>query len=131
MKEINYLISVSVMTIILALSSFYILTSTTSFLAYAQNIKNSTETSILFKTADILFNQKKYDEAIPYYDKILTRNASEIDALNHKGISLWALHKYKEALPYFDQILSINSSNVKALNNKDLLYWDCKKMMRQ
>ena len=76
-KGINYITLLYVSTILLALSSFYIFTSTTSFLAYAQNIKNSTETSILFKTADTLFNQKKYDEAIPYYDKILTRNASD------------------------------------------------------
>src|SRR5215217_9302273 len=98
----------------------YIFTSTSTFLAYSQNLKNSTEINILFKTADTLFNQKKYDEAIKYYDKILAINASEINALNHKGISLWELHKYNEALHYFDQILTLNSSNIKALNNKGL-----------
>ena len=43
-----------------------------------------------------------------------------MNALNHKGISLWELHKYNESLTYFDQILAINPTNVKALNNKGL-----------
>src|SRR5215211_3161072 len=86
-----YLIFLYVITIMVALSSFYIFISTSTFLAYAQNLKNSTEINILFKTADTLFNQKNYDEAIKYYDKILAINASEINALNHKGISLWEL----------------------------------------
>src|SRR5215212_11005683 len=109
-KRINCLKFLYVSTIILALSSFFIFASTTSP-ADAQKTSNSTELDTLFELADTLFNQKKYDEAIPYYDKILTINKSEINALNHKGLALWELHKYNESLQYFDQILSINSSN--------------------
>src|SRR5688500_5284413 len=108
-KRINYLKFLYVSTLILALSSFFIFASTTSR-ADAQKTSNATELDTLFERANTLFNQKKYDEAIPYYDKILTINKSEIDALNHKGLALWELHKYKEALPYFNQILEINSS---------------------
>ena len=106
--------------IIFTLLSFYIFSNTTTFLANAQNTNNLTNIDTFFRTADALFNQKKYEEAIQYYNKILEINASQIDALNHKGLSLWELHKYNEALQYFDQILKINSSNVKVLNNKGL-----------
>src|SRR5215211_2549833 len=93
-KRINYLKFSYFSIIIMALSSFYLFASTTTSLADAQNATNSTEISTLFETADTLYSQKKYDEAIKYYDKILAINASEIDALNPKGLSLWGLHKY-------------------------------------
>ena len=66
-KGINYLKFLYVSTIILALSSFFMIASTTPR-ADAQKTSNSTELDTLFESAETLFNQKKYDEAIPYYD---------------------------------------------------------------
>src|SRR5919112_227109 len=117
-KRINYLKFLYFGTIIVALSSFYIFTSIITSLSDAHNASNSTEIDTLFETADVLLNQKKYEEAIEYFDKILTINASEIDALNHKGLALWELQKYNEALQHFDRILSMNASDVYAINNK-------------
>ena len=74
--------SLSSKRIILALSSFFIFSYTIS-LADAQKTSNSTELDTLFERANTLFNQKNYDEAIQYYDKISSINASDIDALNH------------------------------------------------
>ena len=53
---------------ILALSCFFIFTSTIS-LADAQKASNFTKLDTLFETADTLFNKKKYDESIPYMTK--------------------------------------------------------------
>src|SRR5215217_1895119 len=117
-KRINYLKFSYFSIIIVALSSFYLSASTTTSLADAQNVSNSTEIDTLFETANVLLNQKKYDEAIKYYDKILAINASEIDVLNHKGLALLGLHKNEEAIQYFDQVLSINASDIYALINK-------------
>ena len=86
----------------MVLSSFYIFGSTTT-LPDAQIANNPTEIDRLFDTAETLYKQKKYDEAIRYYDKILALNSIEIDALNDKGVVLGELQKYDEALPYFDQ----------------------------
>ena len=74
-KRINYLKLLYFRTIIVALSSFYIFTSIITSLSDAQNASNSTEIDTLFETADVLLNQKKYEEAIKYFDKILTINA--------------------------------------------------------
>ena len=56
--------------IILAFSSFLIFASSIS-LANAQKNSNSTDIDTLLDSADTLFNKKKYNESIPYYDKIL------------------------------------------------------------
>ena len=77
-KRINYLKFSYFSIIIVALSSFYLFASTTTSLADAQNATNSTEISTLFETADTLYSQKKYDEAIKYYDKILVINAQRL-----------------------------------------------------
>ena len=69
--------SLSSKSIILAFSSFLIFASSLS-LANAQKNSNSTEIDTLLDSADTLFNKKKYNESIPYYDKILAINASEM-----------------------------------------------------
>ena len=74
-------------TIIVVLSSFYIFGSTTT-LPDAQNANNPTEIDRLFDTAETFYKQKKYDEALPYFDQVLSIDASDVYALNNKAEAL-------------------------------------------
>jgi len=80
-------------------------------------------TSDLTGRAQSLYKQGKYEEAIKYYDKILSGDKKNIDALNKKGECFSALKKYDEAIKCFDEALSIDKSSVFLWNNKgDVLF---------
>ncbi len=65
-----------------------------------------------------LYKDGKYEEAIKYYDKILTGDKKNIDALNKKGECFSALKKYDEAIKCFEEALTIDKSSVLLWNNK-------------
>jgi tetratricopeptide (TPR) repeat protein len=77
-----------------------------------------------------LYNQRKYHEAIKYYDKALKLNPDFVEALNNKGnaiiqilknnLSLDKLSGYKKAIDCYNKALEINPSDVVLLNNKGL-----------
>src|SRR5829696_3971712 len=117
-KRIDYSKFMYLNTIIMALASFFIFASTTTTLADAQNATNSTEIDTLLETANILFNQKKYDEAIPYFDKALQVEPNYTDALVNKGGALNNLGKYDEAIQSYDKALQIDPNFTRALINK-------------
>ena len=55
-------------------------------------------------------NLKKYDEAIKVFDKILSIDPNNVDALYKKGLSLGYMGKHLDAIQYQDRALSINPS---------------------
>jgi tetratricopeptide (TPR) repeat protein len=65
-----------------------------------------------------LYNSKKYDEAIPCFDKALEIDPKYILALVYKGSVLSDLGRNGEALPYFDKVLGINPKYSYAWNSK-------------
>ena len=44
---------------------------------------------------------------LEYYDKVLTIDPSNVNALNNKAIALKNLQKYDEAIQYYDKVLCI------------------------
>jgi len=64
-----------------------------------------------------LLSQKRYEEAISYFDKILEIEPTNINALNNKGASLLGLERYENALDYFDKVLEIKPDDYTALSN--------------
>jgi tetratricopeptide (TPR) repeat protein len=65
-----------------------------------------------------LYNSKRYDEAIPCFDKVLEIDPKYILALVYKGTVYSDLGRNGEAMPYFDKVLGIDPKNSYAWNSK-------------
>ncbi len=63
-------------------------------------------------------NRNQYHDAIQYYDLVLDIDPENIQALNNKGIILWANKKYKLAIELFDNVLELDKKNEEAMINK-------------
>ena len=61
-----------------------------------------------------LFNLKKYNEAIEYFDRILKVDPKHVDALFNKGRALHNLNKFNAALICYDNVIRINPRHSKA-----------------
>ncbi|MGC1932772.1 MAG: tetratricopeptide repeat protein, partial [Candidatus Nitrosopolaris sp.] len=59
-----------------------------------------------------------YTGAILHYDKALTVDPSDENALNNKGAALYKLGNHTGAIEYFNKALAIDPHDVNALNNK-------------
>jgi len=71
-----------------------------------------------FNKATNLAVARNYTGAISYFDKMLDKNATDIDALNYKGLALDKLGNFTGAVKYFDKVLSLDASNRFALKNE-------------
>ena len=63
-------------------------------------------------------NRNQYHDAVRYYDMVLDIEPDHIQALNNKGLILWANRKYKLAIEHFDHILELDPKNQEAIINK-------------
>ena len=88
--------------------SFFILT------AFTSNSTNYVEEG--FKA----FKAKNYQQAIGYYDKALKKEASNVQALNGKGVALAFSGKPKEGLKYINKALQIKPNYWTAYFNAGL-----------
>lgn len=71
-----------------------------------------------FETAEDLFNQGKYEEAINYYDKVILIESEFSKAWLSKGLALQNLGKNEEAIICYDKCIEINPRNSWPWNNK-------------
>ena len=69
-----------------------------------------------------LINQKKYEESIDVFKKLVKRNPKNFFALNNLSVSLMQTDKTKEAVESFKQILLINPKSVLTHYNLASLY---------
>lgn len=65
-----------------------------------------------------LMQERKFVEAIEYFDKILEVEPTDSIALGNKGAALTQLNKHEEALLIYDKALQIDPTNINILNNK-------------
>ncbi len=63
-------------------------------------------------------NRNMYHDAIRYYDLVLDLDPENIQALNNKGLLLWANRKYRLAIEHFDRVIELDKYNPEALINK-------------
>jgi len=63
-------------------------------------------------------NRNQYHDAVRYYDMVLDIDPNHTQALNNKGLILWANRKYKLAIEHFDHILELDPKNQEAIINK-------------
>lgn len=77
---------------------------------------NNTDALRLLGVASAL--QKRYPEALKYFDKVIKLSPRNGVAHSNRGNVLQELGKYKEALLAYDVALSLESSYVEAYNNR-------------
>ncbi len=64
------------------------------------------------------FHQRKFEQAIQYYDQALALKPEYSEALFNKGNALCEMGKLKEAISFYDKALEINPQDWEALHNK-------------
>ena len=72
----------------------------------------------LLEQANKLFLDKKFKEAISFYDQILQSHPSNISALNNKGYASSKLGDYLGAISCYDAALKIDSNDTSVIINK-------------
>src|SRR4030095_8357649 len=83
--------------------------------------ENTTGVSNNFhEKGNALLDAGKYENAISYYDKAVSIDPSNIDALYNKSFTLEFLGKHEDAKTYFDKVLTVNRNDTTALNTKGL-----------
>lgn len=90
-----------------------IYSSNTSFAENQTNPEINELTSIGLS----LIQQGKLQEALQYFDKILTIDPNDPIALGNKGGILTQLNRHEEALTFYKKALQIDPTNTNTLNN--------------
>ena len=65
-----------------------------------------------------LLKAERFEEAMPYVDKILEINPNHTASLLNKGSILIKLDRSDESITYFDRLLKIEPNNIKGLASK-------------
>ena len=65
-----------------------------------------------------LLKEERFQEALPYLDKILEIDPNNMPILLNKGSVLIALDRSDESITYFDRLLKIEPDNIKGLTSK-------------
>jgi tetratricopeptide (TPR) repeat protein len=87
--------------------------------AKAQTDNSSSHSvDVLFDRANKLDLDNKYEEAIPYYDRILAINSTNTDAMFAITNDLDHLQRYDEAIGFYDKVLAIDPTNTVASEGK-------------
>jgi tetratricopeptide (TPR) repeat protein len=73
-----------------------------------------------------LYDAKRYDDAIAYYQKALTFNANAIDVSTDLGTALWYTGRADAALAQYDQSLALDRTHAQTLFNVGIVRADGK-----
>ncbi len=82
---------------------------------------------ILHSIATIYFFNSQYNEAITYFEKILSCKGHEDVAYYGVGLCNQRMNNYDKAVKYYDKTLEINPEYQDAMNNAGLIYFENKK----
>jgi tetratricopeptide (TPR) repeat protein len=74
----------------------------------------------LLQEGNFLYMQKKYDEALKSFKKMLALDSNNTFAMDRIGLILYNLGNVKDAITYFDKSLAIDPNNTATLNTKGL-----------
>ncbi len=78
---------------------------------------NSKERALLHKGMDKV-RQKKFEQALEIFDRVVASNADIPEAWNNRGVALFSLGRMDEALDSYDRSLALEGENLDALRNK-------------
>jgi tetratricopeptide (TPR) repeat protein len=80
-----------------------------------------------FNTANVLFELKRYEEALAGYDQALEIQPDFAQALSNRGNVLFELKRHEEALASYDQALEIQPDFAQALSNRGNVLFELKR----
>ncbi|MBS9383109.1 MAG: GUN4 domain-containing protein [Dolichospermum sp. BR01] len=72
----------------------------------------------LFSQGNVCFDDKKFTEAISFYDRAIELNYHHYIAWYNKGYTLFILKQYEESIKAYDETLKINNQYFNALEMK-------------
>lgn len=75
-----------------------------------------------YNKAAALCKQRKLEEAVRCFDKVLEQNSEHEDALYYKGLCLMELRTSGDAIDCFDRVLEINPKRIEAWIEKGLYF---------
>ncbi|HZR24271.1 MAG TPA: tetratricopeptide repeat protein [Vicinamibacterales bacterium] len=76
------------------------------------------------------YDAQKYDDAIPYYQRALTFNQSDINVSTDLGTALWYTGRIDAALSQYEKSLAIDKNHAQTLFNLGVVRADGKKDYR-
>jgi len=88
---------------------------------------NNKETVLLHRGMDKV-KQKKFEEALEIFERVLAKNQEIPEAWNNQGVALYGLGRFEEALQSYDRCLAIDPENLDALRNKGFLLRNQKRL---
>ena len=105
-----------------SLSLFALLLFGLTQIAFAQDstlsISEEKDLNETYSVLVSLLKEERFQEALPYLDKILEIDPNNVPILLNKGSALIALDKSSESITYFDRLLKIEPENIKGLTSK-------------
>lgn len=81
---------------------------------------NSKEKTLLSRGIDKV-RQKKYEEALEVFERLLADNQDIPEAWNNRGVALFGLGRIDQSLESYERCLAIDPENLDALRNKAFL----------
>ena len=89
-------------------------------IVFAQDSTLSEEKDLneIYSVLISLLKEERFQEALPYLDKILEVQPNNVPILLNKGSVLIALDRSDESITYFDRLLKIEPNNIKGLTSK-------------
>jgi tetratricopeptide (TPR) repeat protein len=72
--------------------------------------------------------QKKFEEALEIFERLLTMNQEIPEVWNNRGVALYGLCSLEEAMQSYDRCLAIDPENLDALRNKGFLLRNQKRL---
>ena len=88
---------------------------------------NNKETVLLHRGMDKV-KQKKFEDAIEIFERVLAINQEIPEVWNNRGVALYGLGRSEEAMQSYDRCLAIDPENLDALRNKGFLLRNQKRL---
>ena len=80
-----------------------------------------TDAAVRENLGDLYFDAERYDEAVPWYEAVLTLDPDNADVSNNLALSYFATTQVDRALAQLDRSLAIDPRNVKALFSQGIV----------
>ena len=108
--------------LLMSISLSAILLFATTQVTFAQNttlsLDEEKDMNEMVSTSVLLLKENRFEEALPYLNKLLEFEPNNVSLLLNKGSVLIALDRSGESITYFDRVLKIEPNNMNGLASK-------------